>query len=86
MNDIHPEHPTLERDGFMLARLDDLVQAQRANSMWYLTFGLACCAIEMMHAAAVAATTTTAIRWCVAATASCRCTCTCRAARPRPKR
>src|SRR5690606_32461640 len=33
-----------------------------------------------------AATTTTAIRWCAAATGSCRWTCTCRAARPRPRR
>ena len=47
------EHPyTLERDGFVLARLDDAVRAAQGNSLWYLTFGLACCAVEMIHAAA----------------------------------
>jgi len=43
--------PTMERDGFVLARLDEVVQAARTDSLWFMTFGLACCAVEMMHAA-----------------------------------
>jgi NADH-quinone oxidoreductase subunit B len=34
--------------GFLLTKLDHLVNVIRANSIWPLTFGLACCAIEMM--------------------------------------
>jgi NADH-quinone oxidoreductase subunit B len=42
----------LQDKGFFVTHLDRLVSWARAGSMWPMTFGLACCAIEMMHAAA----------------------------------
>jgi NADH-quinone oxidoreductase subunit B len=37
---------------FLTARLEDIVQWARSRSTWGVTFGLACCAIEMMGAGA----------------------------------
>ncbi len=37
---------------FLTARLEDVVQWARSRSTWGVTFGLACCAIEMMGAGA----------------------------------
>ena len=39
-------HP--EQEGVMLTTLDRAVNWVRKNSIWPMTFGLACCAIEMM--------------------------------------
>ena len=39
-------------EGFVTTSMDSLINWARTGSMWPMTFGLACCAIEMMHAAA----------------------------------
>ncbi len=38
----------LGKDGFVLSKLDDLMQWARKNSVWPMPMGISCCAIEMM--------------------------------------
>ena len=42
----------IKKDGFVLAKSSNLFDWARTGSLWPMTFGLACCAVEMMHAGA----------------------------------
>jgi len=42
----------LDKQGFVTTSVDKLVRWAQGSSMWPMTFGLACCAVEMMHTAA----------------------------------
>ena len=46
------EFKSLLRDGFITTTLDTVINWSRSGSIWPVTFGLSCCAIEMMHASA----------------------------------
>lgn len=50
---LRPEgdNPLLDK-GYVTTSVDALVNWARTGSMWPMTFGLACCAVEMMHAGA----------------------------------
>ena len=62
-SDLQPIPPGAEQDallsqvadelnerGFVVANLDKVVNYVRTGSLWPMTFGLACCAVEMIHA------------------------------------
>ena len=40
----------LNERGFVVANVDKVVNWARTGSLWPMTFGLACCAVEMIHA------------------------------------
>jgi NADH-quinone oxidoreductase subunit B len=42
----------LRENGFLMTTVESVVNWGRAGSLWPMTFGLACCAVEMMHSAA----------------------------------
>jgi len=39
-------------EGFVTTTVDQVASWARSGSLWPMTFGLACCAVEMMHSAA----------------------------------
>jgi len=41
----------LQDKGFVLTSVEDIIAWARNGSLHWMTFGLACCAIEMMHVA-----------------------------------
>jgi len=55
---VGPDHDAVVRaiaeeaglKGYMLARYEDLLHWAQTGSLWPMTFGLACCAVEMIHA------------------------------------
>jgi NADH-quinone oxidoreductase subunit B len=42
----------LKSQGFLVTTLEKVVNWAQSGSLWPMSFGLACCAVEMMHAAA----------------------------------
>ncbi|KAH9992589.1 hypothetical protein BJV77DRAFT_1001742 [Russula vinacea] len=50
-NQLSLEQPQ-NRAEYVLSTLDKVVNWARQGSIWPMTFGLACCAVEMMHMAA----------------------------------
>lgn len=42
----------IKNQGFLVTTLENVVNWAHSGSLWPMSFGLACCAVEMMHAAA----------------------------------
>ena len=42
----------VKNKGFVIAKIDQLFTWARTGSLWPMSFGLACCAVEMMHTGA----------------------------------
>jgi len=42
---------TIEQNGFVTAKLEELVNWSKKNSLWPMPMGISCCAIEMMATA-----------------------------------
>lgn len=39
----------LSDKGFVVTSVEDIIAWARTGSLWWMTFGLACCAVEMIH-------------------------------------
>ena len=42
----------ISKNGFLITKVNDLINWARSGSLWPMCFGLACCAVEMMQSAA----------------------------------
>jgi len=42
----------VSKNGFLITKYNDLINWARSGSLWPMSFGLACCAVEMMQSAA----------------------------------
>lgn len=54
MEELHSffrKQPTNNQE-YVISKLDTVINWARKGSLWPMTFGLACCAVEMMHSAA----------------------------------
>jgi len=47
-----PIGQSINKNGFIVTSVDKVVSWARSGSLWPMSFGLACCAVEMMHCAA----------------------------------
>ena len=48
---VRAMNDALQDKGFLLTTTDDIINWARTGSLHWMTFGLACCAVEMMHTA-----------------------------------
>jgi len=49
---MEPVLNDIENRGFLVTSADTVINWARTGSFWPVSFGLACCAVEMMHASA----------------------------------
>ena len=49
MKKLEELRQSLNEKGFMVTTTEDLFTWARTGSLWWMTFGLACCAVEMIH-------------------------------------
>ena len=52
IDDYAADHAAAAGEGLVMTKLDAAVNWARKNSIWPMSFGLACCAIEMMSMSA----------------------------------
>jgi NADH-quinone oxidoreductase subunit B len=51
-NNFDELNKKISSNGFLITKFNDLLNWARSGSLWPMSFGLACCAVEMMQSAA----------------------------------